>query len=351
MHKVSMIMPVYNSDQYLREAVDSVIRQDLDDFELILVDDGSTDGSGKICDEYAAAYPNIRVIHQENRGICAARNRGLDIADGEYIGFCDNDDILLQGALSDSYARAGRDGLDLMRYNCAKRYENREGKVWESVLDYPEVVIRREDFPAYYSLFRNNTVWTALYRRSIIEKNHIRFDEGMRCGHEDVHFNLQFIPHCEKIGYNPTVYYWWKQRDIHSTSRKFSREGVEAYLCCLPLEYEFLMQTCGNRVSSFEKNRHMIDLYVYQIAEYMSIPGCRLTAEEKVSYLEELRKSPVFDEKLSGKTAAEYRRQSLRGWLILRLFYAGRYRLLLFVVKNGMAILGHFRFRQDQKSR
>ena len=90
--KISIIIPVYNTEEYLRECLDSVIEQTLKDIEIILVDDGSTDNSGKICDEYREKDTRITVIHQENRGQGKARNEALKISNGEYIGFIDSDD-------------------------------------------------------------------------------------------------------------------------------------------------------------------------------------------------------------------------------------------------------------------
>ena len=92
MASISMIMPVYNSEDYLASAIQCVLNQTMKDFELILVDDGSTDKSGEICDSFAKRDSRIVVIHQKNGGICRARNKGLEAANGEYVAFMDNDD-------------------------------------------------------------------------------------------------------------------------------------------------------------------------------------------------------------------------------------------------------------------
>ena len=90
--KVSIIVPVYKVEKYLRKCIDSIINQTLKDIEIILVDDGSPDNCGKICDEYAAKDTRIKVIHKENGGLSSARNAGMEVAEGEYIGFVDSDD-------------------------------------------------------------------------------------------------------------------------------------------------------------------------------------------------------------------------------------------------------------------
>ena len=91
---ISIIVPVYNVEKYLNRCLDSILNQTFTDFELILIDDGSTDSSGAICDEFSLLDQRVVVRHKENGGICSARNLGLDISQGDYIGFCDSDDLI-----------------------------------------------------------------------------------------------------------------------------------------------------------------------------------------------------------------------------------------------------------------
>ena len=92
--RLSIIVPVYNVEKYIHSCINSILNQHFSDFELILVDDGSTDNCGKICDEYASSDKRVRIIHQENGGVSAARNKGIDVSQGEIIGFVDSDDII-----------------------------------------------------------------------------------------------------------------------------------------------------------------------------------------------------------------------------------------------------------------
>ena len=133
MTKLSFIVPVYNVALYLRKCVDSLLAQDYDDYEIILVDDGSTDESGVICDEYAASSLSaagtspfseadhsiipIRVIHQVNAGLSAARNTGIKAAKGEYICFVDSDDYWEPNVLGGLMAQVERDNLDVLRFD------------------------------------------------------------------------------------------------------------------------------------------------------------------------------------------------------------------------------------------
>ena len=116
---LSIIVPIYNVEPYLRKCVDSLLAQDLPEsaYEIILVDDGSTDASGAIADEYAGHYANIRVIHQVNGGLSAARNTGIDAAQGNYIQFVDSDDYLEPNVLSGLVAKMEQDKLDVLRFN------------------------------------------------------------------------------------------------------------------------------------------------------------------------------------------------------------------------------------------
>jgi len=115
--KLSVIVPVYNSEQYIEEAVESIMMQSLVDFEVILVDDCGKDRSGEICDELSERDPRIRVIHAEkNGGICKARNIGMKAAEGDYIAFCDDDDLFLPGLLKDSYDLAKEYDADMVKF-------------------------------------------------------------------------------------------------------------------------------------------------------------------------------------------------------------------------------------------
>ena len=117
---ISIIVPVYNASLYLRECLDSILTQSYTDYELILVDDGSTDGSEAILSAYRDAYPCIKLIRQENKGVSAARNRGLDCAVGEWVAFIDADDYLLPGALALLVDRAYTTKADVVIANAMK---------------------------------------------------------------------------------------------------------------------------------------------------------------------------------------------------------------------------------------
>lgn len=346
MIKVSIIMPIYNSEKYLRNAVDSIINQDFEGFELILVDDGSPDNSGAICDEYAEKYPNVKVVHKENGGICSARNAGLDVAQGEYIGFCDNDDEYLPGLLKDNYELAKANNVDLLRYAKVKRLEKDDGRVWETITKLEDMFIEKKDFYKHYiNIRKEDTVWTGLYRREIIENNKIRFNENIKYGGEDVYFNISMLKNCQKLGFNSKAYYSWTQRDTHSTSRKFNDEFLDDMIDNLQLEYEFMQETCQGKVPNYVKNIYLVNSYIHTLVDYMSVKSCKLTAKEKGERLEKFRVHPIFDKEIPKETYKKLKKSNYRMYITMKLFAKRRYGALVFILDNGTKILAKRRFK------
>lgn len=196
---ISVIIPVYNVEQYLKTCIDSVLHQTYRDIEIILVDDGSTDSSGQICKEYANAHPNIRLIQQANGGISVARNAALDVAKGEYIYFLDSDDYIAPNALSRLHQTLSQAGADLVL--CNYRRITNEHEVLEENPFFPsdspkEVWLTEEQF---WELTLTNlaptVVASKLYPRKLWDT--LRFPEGKI--HEDVAVLHHILSKCSKI--------------------------------------------------------------------------------------------------------------------------------------------------------
>ena len=348
MIKVSIIMPVYNSEKYLSKAVESVLAQDFQDFELIMVDDGSPDNSGAVCDSYAEKDARVKVIHKKNGGICSARNAGIDAARGEYIGFCDNDDLYLPGLIRDNYTLAKDHNIDLMRYAKIKRLEKDDGSVWEIHAKIQDMFIEQKDFYKHYqNIRREDTVWTALYRKEVIDQYRIRFDERFRYGSEDLNFNLRFLMHSKRLGFNSKEYYSWTQRESHSTSRNFKRDYLKKNMINMDLEYQFMSHVCGNKVDNVMKNTFLINSYVYPMVDYMSIKACDMSLREKAAYLNHLRKQPLFDKKIPNETLKKMRKNNIRVYITMKLFYERKYKSLICILNYGTALLSKARFKKN----
>ncbi|MBR0423152.1 MAG: glycosyltransferase [Clostridia bacterium] len=179
--KVSIIIPVYNVEKYIKECINSAVNQTLKDIEIICVDDGSTDSSGSIIDEYANKDPRVHVVHKQNSGVSATRNKGIDLAKGEYIKFIDSDDVLDLTACEVCYNKAKSEDADIVVHDSIDKIYN-EGQF--SLISLPAFV--------------DGVVWTSLYRTSFIKENNIRFHEETSYG-EDQAFNLLCNPKANKI--------------------------------------------------------------------------------------------------------------------------------------------------------
>jgi|GEM_PF-465458 len=180
--KVSVIIPVYNAEQYLRQCLDSVVAQTLEDIEIITVNDGSTDGSLTILEEYVALDPRIRVITQENGGAGRARNAGMDAANGDYLSFLDADDFFEPNMLEEAYKAAVSDNADVSAFKSDSYYED------EDRFAYEKWTLLMEHVPPYLpfnyrqlttNVFRTfiGWAWDKIFKREFVQKHGLRFQE------------------------------------------------------------------------------------------------------------------------------------------------------------------------------
>lgn len=224
-------MPVYNSGEYLKTAVESILSQSLKEFELILVDDGSTDGSSDQCDEYARKDERVVVIHQKNGGICAARNAALKVARGEYIAFSDHDDEYLPGLLEDNYNMCIEYQLDFVKF-CKITIELLDNKVIKRENNYVEQrVYERKDVIANIVRLTErrlgSCVWDTMFYHKFLKEHQILFDPYFKMGGEDYAFIYQCMQHVTRFGTNDKVYYVHNIRKNYSTSSKFNPQCME----------------------------------------------------------------------------------------------------------------------------
>lgn len=290
---VSIIMPVYNSEDYLLQAADSVLNQSYRNIELILVDDGSTDSSGEICDRLAVVDKRVRVLHKENGGICSARNAGLRMAWGDYIGFCDNDDEYLPGLVEDNYRYAMQYHADIVRYG-RKRICTRDGKVIEETVSEIDSFrhISAEEFVKNYAYLcmTMSGVWTGLYKRSFLKEGKIIFNENFRNGIEDALFNVECYQNHPDVVINPKIYYRWKQRLEHSTTGKFHEALVDNLIFCMQKEWDFVKENQINKSTPGLWQDILISRYYSEILNRISTDICDSRGWEKRKMLLKLRR-------------------------------------------------------------
>ncbi|MCQ2387267.1 MAG: glycosyltransferase [Clostridia bacterium] len=193
---ISVIVPVFNAEKYLNKCIESVIKQEKITFEIILVDDGSTDNSSKICDEYSNKYDCVKVIHKENGGVSSARNTGIKNASGKYCCFVDSDDFLLENALCNMY----------------KAIEENNSCFLDTVLDRDiktgncKINNEKKLFLKYLISGVSYYPWAKLFKLDIIKDNEIYFDESMECS-EDALYIREYLRYCDSMTIIDKMYY------------------------------------------------------------------------------------------------------------------------------------------------
>lgn len=226
----SVIVPVYNVEQYLRECVDSILNQSFTDFELILVDDGSKDSSGAICDEYAEKDSRVKVIHKENGGQSTARNRGIDEAQGQYAVFLDSDDFIAYSDFFSDLSLEIEENTDVVVFRYHKYYSNHIESEGASIGDLQgkdtltilKELVKRDAFFC--------SCWSKTVKMDILKDHNIRFDERLSCEDMDWYYNVLQYARNFKILDNECISY--RQRE-NSVTSVFKRKSILDYIFTL----------------------------------------------------------------------------------------------------------------------
>lgn len=209
---ISFIIPVYKVEKYINECVDSILNQLTDACEVILVDDGSPDRSGVICDGYADRDSRVKVVHQKNGGLAAARNTGLDCARGEYIAFVDSDDYLDGQCVSKILNWITLGGADICFMRAKKVFPDGKQQLLDDEMNAAELKGSKESAIKYLSERSKypGSPCTKLFRRALLERNHLRFPDDRRVS-EDLGFVLQCILNADSYDALPIDYYYYRQ--------------------------------------------------------------------------------------------------------------------------------------------
>lgn len=216
---ISVIIPVYNAERYLSQCMDSILSQTYRDFEVILINDGSTDSSKFICEEYAVKDARVRVLHKQNGGVSSARNLGLKNAIGEWIVFCDADDYVSPYYLDNLYKAVDEYDIDLVfNYavvHCNKSIEKENYPV--KIINVNEI----SDMFLYNDLIWHTSPWSKLFKRSIINEGQLKYSEDMHIG-EDALFLYSYILLCRKIRVICTCDYHYIIRGTESLTHRIN---------------------------------------------------------------------------------------------------------------------------------
>ncbi len=223
---ISIIVPVYNVEKYLGRCVDSILSQTFSDFELILVDDGSTDNSGRLCEEYAAKDKRIRVIHKENGGLSSARNAGIDVAAGKYLGFVDSDDYIdhdMYEYLSGIIEKENADLAICGYYDCYCGRPIKKNEPYYAILNPTDALCA-----VFEGKISGASACNKLYKAEIF--NNIRYPEGKTS--EDAFVIVRLLMNTDRVVISSEQKYYYIHRSDSITTSRFTKtqfDVIEAY--------------------------------------------------------------------------------------------------------------------------
>lgn len=290
--KISVIVPVYNVEKYLRRCIDSILAQTFTDFELLLIDDGSKDQSGEICDDYAESDKRFVVIHQENHGVSKTRQKALDMVSTDYVAFIDPDDYIEKDYLEKLYNAADKTNADLVWCDYVENRLNSDTVHPCDLSDKSRVGLLRGILDSKFSA----VLWNKLFRASIIKDNNICFEASLKTA-EDILFVSKFIGHSSRFSYVNNALYNYNMSNENSAINKFStlkfKTDYASMLNCLIVElkrvgiYEALYPSLINCMF------YCKDIFVFD-SRYRDFKKYRALFPEVDEHLELLPGLPFF---------------------------------------------------------
>lgn len=267
---VSIIIPVYKVESYLSQCIESILAQTYTNIELILVDDGSPDHSGIICDEYAMKDSRIRVIHKQNRGVSSARNTGLLKAHGDYLVFIDSDDFV-----DPNYIKLMREADNDICICGSIKHMQDGSTLYQPAPDAHQHTVTKDNLGLWMEKHLLFTVWGKMFRTHIVKQSKILFREDM-CYGEDSIFAMEYIKYCRTITILPDTLYHYVKHPVESLTQTVSSKSVYSY------------NAFDNYIRNWLKNLHLESQYFesvafptkkkmqwafYQVFENPAIPG------------------------------------------------------------------------------
>lgn len=324
--KVSVIIPVYNAAKFLDDCVQSLLKQTLKECEFIFVNDGSTDNSLQIVQQYSLKDERIIVIDQENKGISIARNNGIEIATGAYIGFMDNDDFLKEDMFECLYKATIEQDLDIV---VSKTLLGRDGKFIDKEALFPTDIVYNSSFinsdiiPSLLKVEDLFAVWNKIYKRDLVFSNHVRFPSN-RAIEEDNMFNIQAFHHSKKVMFIEYGGYYYREVAT-SESRKlieqdYFSKALEKYY--FDYKKEFNLEISVSEMEKLKSIRlmHKVFFYTYKCG----IDKIKLS--DKYNYIKKMILHPTVH-----AISIEYKKDVLKD--------KGKFeRLVLSIIKNKSAV-------------
>ena len=294
----SIVIPVYNAEKYLGECVESVLSQSVTDFELILVNDGSTDKSGHLCDRFALRDERVKVIHQQNSGHITARMNGVSAAVGDYIMFLDSDDYWLDGALSAVANNLERFGCNMLVFRLRKGDENCHDFFCGERSD----ITHSEYFSVSLAESGMNSLVVKAYARKLFENVDISSFSGLR-NSEDLVLSTMLAKAADKISYVPDVLYYYRPNE-GSITNSFNAKEIDEFIISrsfLRAELERLgLDNDDNKKVLYSGYLRRVSDWAYQASV------SSMTTEEKISHLSKVCESDMFSEAVKSADLSQF---------------------------------------------
>lgn len=302
MDKVSIIVPVYNVEKYLKEAIESIINQTYKNIEIILIDDGSTDKSGEICDYYASKDLRIKVIHKENGGLSETRNIGLDNATGKYLMFLDSDDFMELNAVENMYNEIAEKQADYVIGNYINATE--EGEKWDKpIFDLKKYTPFKLSITEYTNSFfiMNSSVCNKIFNKKFIDNLGLRFVIGLPA--EDAIFTTYCFMHAKNVYYVPYLIFNYRQRKggsissscntkyfdginkaykiIYENFKESNNLGYYRYFYSKSMNYIIYKFIDSNLLEIEDRKRILTEMkWFYELTEKLEVPTCQKAVEK-----------------------------------------------------------------------
>ena len=286
--RVSIVIPVYKVEKTIHRCVDSVLSQTYTDYEIILVDDGSPDNSGEICEHYAALHDNVAVIHQENAGVSVARNAGLERARGEYVMFLDSDDYLAENCL-ETLIQSNADLVIGSLYVITRAGEiHEQSPRADQIFSFSEL---RNVMADLIKENRMNYLHAKLFRRSIITQHKLCFEEYLLTAAEDTFFVFNYLRYCESIYIRGTPVHYY----TYSPSGLAHSNYLMRVSCGYRL-WDFLTTSCKEMGLYTDEAKRVIDLryLTYMNTLLKRLPDKDYSKNEKLRFVREMETNAVL---------------------------------------------------------
>lgn len=289
---LSVVMPIHNTAVFLRESIEAVLAQTFRDFELILVNDGSTDDSRAVCEQYVKKDPRVRLINKAYGGTGSARNAGLAVARGEFITFPDSDDYLLPEAYAVCFAALEAEAPDLLVFGYKKVFMTKDAQATIKSLFIPEALhaqTEQECRSVYSKLVFNgimNQAWNKLYRMSIIREHNLRYEHTRRA--QDAFFSGEYVRHIRSMVTLPKALYCYRTFGKQNFWNKFSKDS---YL--IDIKYNSFIEELLREFGEYDgESRKLADRWffntVFRDAGYYRNPNWHFNHKEKIDYIENI---------------------------------------------------------------